>query len=83
MQLQQTCAKLRRRGVFAIVEIVAQIAHGIDCTQQRMRLEILGGQLAPFFIGEAGSHRVAFGQAVARVRCTTGSDAGRTLISMS
>lgn len=33
MQLQQIRAKLWRRGVFAVVEVVAQLVHCIDCTR--------------------------------------------------
>ncbi|MBI3103299.1 MAG: hypothetical protein HYY98_17355 [Burkholderiales bacterium] len=56
MQFQQVGAKLGRRGVFAIVEIVAQFIYGIDRAQQRMRLEILRGQLVPFIVGDARGH---------------------------
>ena len=50
MQFHEVGAKLRRGGIFSIVEIVAQLVHGIDRSQQRMRLEILGGQLVPFVV---------------------------------
>jgi hypothetical protein len=51
---------LWRTPIFAVMQIGAQIVHGIDCAQQCGRFEVLRRQLFLFFIGDVDCHTLAF-----------------------